>query len=107
MKFTEFKSKLKQFLSSSGVSQNALSIKADVPQSQVCNWANGKGCRYTKNARKVIIAIENYQKENECGYFSIPDDLQQSIRLVLDGNPERKKVLVDMIKSLDPILKKL
>ena len=80
MKFTEFKSTLKQFLSNSGMSQNELAIKAQVPQSQMCNWANGKGVRYTKNAKKVIDAIENYRKQNDDAYFSISSKLIQNIK---------------------------
>ncbi len=102
--FKEFINRLKRFLSESGISQNALSKRAGVPQSQVCNWASGKGMRYTKNAKKVISYIENYRKEKSSEFEILPE-LRQTIELITHGDHKREEILTDIIKSLQPAFK--
>lgn len=97
MTIDEFRAELKAFLTDSGMSKNALALKAGVAQSQVSDWSNGKGARYTVNARKVMMAIENHRMQ---GGTSIPEEIETAVRQAWGNNPHRKDLICDVLRAL-------
>ena len=55
MHINKFKILLNEFLNETGMSKNLLAAKSGVPQSQVSDWSNGKGVRFTRNSKKVNL----------------------------------------------------
>lgn len=104
MDVATFRGILNSFLDETGMSQNELSKLSNVPQSQVSDWANGKGKRVGKNSMKIIRVIENYRKSE---LNPIPSDVEAAVREFCGGSRERSEILTQMIRSLQPLAKNL
>jgi len=97
MHINKFKIVLNEFLNETGMSKNQLAAKSGVPQSQVSDWSNGKGVRFTRNSKKVLEFIEIYRKSPN---QKIPEDIETAIRKLLNGDKNRVKALENMLNSL-------
>lgn len=99
MNFDTFVYELNTFLNETGMSKRALASMAKVPQSQVSDWSNGNGVRFTPNAKKVLNTIVNYRTSSE----PLPDNVEKAIRDVWKGDQKRADVIANVIHSLQPI----
>ena len=97
MELDSFFLQLEDFLSDTGVSKNALAAMANVPQSQVSNWSNKRGKRFTRNARKVMDAIESYRMQ---GLTPIPSDIEKKVRSIISLSPSNADLVRDVLDAL-------
>ena len=101
MDIAAFRKELIEYIEETGTSQNELSKKAGVPQSQISSWVNGQGKRVGKNSFKVKRVIENYRKSDDA---PIPDNVAAAVRKFCGGSKEKSEVLTKMIQSLQPLV---
>lgn len=97
MRINDFHEELKRFIDETGMSVNKIASEADVPQSQVWGWAKKRGVRYTENSEKVMKFIKNYRKSIQ---QTIPQDIEDAINKVLSINPEKEKLIYEVIKAV-------
>lgn len=100
MKIAVFRTELIEYLDETGISQNELSKKASVPQSQISSWVNGSGKRVGKNSMKVMRLIESYRKSDEA---PIPSNVAIAVREFCGSSKERSEILTRMIQSIQPL----
>lgn len=103
MEISEFFDLLEWYLNESGSSVNALATASGVRQSQVWNWKNRKGVRYTKKAREVYKTIKKYRDSKD---GEIPEQITAAVKEVWNGDKDQADAIAQLIKSLKPLVKK-
>lgn len=99
MKFKEFLEKLEYFLDEAGMSQKDLSRESGVPESQISEWLNRRrGVRVGKNAQRIITVMK---KHFQNGKAPIPEDVEEAVRRVWDGDQKRADVIIKMLVSIE------
>ena len=97
MQIDEFRKKLNEFLDETGMSKNQLASNAGVSQSQISDWSNGKGKRFTQKSMKVIYFIEDYRSSSD---QKIPKSIEAAVRILLKGDNSKVEALENILKSL-------
>ena len=97
MHIDDFKITLNDFLSDTGISKSQLASDARVPQSQVSDWSNGKGVRFTENAKRVLDAIEDHRNSSNA---RLPENLELAVKDLLNGKQSRIQTVETILHSL-------
>ena len=100
MTLEQFKADLNWYLDETGMSKKALASKAKVCQSQISDWSNGKGVRFTEKAKSVANIIEDYRNSGEA---PIPQNIEDAVREVWQGDEKCAEVIANLVYSLKPI----
>lgn len=102
MTITDFQNTLNLFLEEYGMSKNELARRTNVPQSQISDWSNGKGKRFTMNAKRVVDFIVNYRKSPK---QPLPENIENAVRNLMDGSNERNKAIEEILVSLTRVVR--
>lgn len=97
MQIDDFRKTLIEFLDETGMSKNQLASSAGVSQSQISDWSNGKGKRFTEKSKKVVNFIEDYRNSSN---QRIPENIESAVRTLLNGDKSRTDALENILNSL-------
>jgi len=79
----------------------AAQSKLDRIQTQISDWSNGKGKRFTEKSKRVINFIEDYRNSPN---QRIPENIESAVRALLNEDKLRADAIEKILNSLGDAL---
>jgi predicted transcriptional regulator len=99
MNEVDVKEQLNKFLIRSGMSKNLLAKTLEIPQSQISNWSNYGAKRWTKNTKKLMDFIQNYERDN----FKVPENITKILKEILLKNSKNETQIMEILSSINSL----